>query len=327
MFLKLKDWLIYVYSFCTWFQVQRCYEDMSILITTYEGTHNHPLPFTASSMASTTAAAASMLLSGSSTSQPGFGSTATLLNGSDFGVFNSSRTNQLYLPKSSNPLLPTITLDLTASPSSSPIHLNRLSSSFASACPFPSSLSFCSSESNISPNSRGNGYLKYGSLPFDKGSFNLDQPYAEKNQQSSSQLSLTESLTKAITSDPNFKSVIAVALSSMVGGGAATHRNQGEGERLGHHLKWSEAAHQFTSHNPLIQNGKRCSTPSIFNRLSSSDSQKWNVIHCHFPDYIYFCYRGYKLINYDINHWKFSFAAGQSLVLCCQTINLRPLIK
>ncbi|ONI19307.1 hypothetical protein PRUPE_3G270800 [Prunus persica] len=255
-------------------QVQRCYEDMSILITTYEGTHNHPLPFTASSMASTTAAAASMLLSGSSTSQPGFGSTATLLNGSNFGVFDSSITNQLYLPKSSNPLLPTITLDLTASPSSSPIHLNRLSSSFASACPFPSSLSFCSSESNISPNSRGNGYLKYGSLPFDKGSFNLDQPYAEKNQQSSSQLSLTESLTKAITSDPNFKSVIAVALSSMVGGGAATHRNQGEGERLGHHLKWSEAAHQFTSHNPLIQNGKRCSTPSIFNRLSSSDSQK-----------------------------------------------------
>ncbi|TQD86939.1 hypothetical protein C1H46_027556 [Malus baccata] len=227
-------------------QVQRCYEDMSILITTYEGTHNHPLPFTATSMASTTSAAASMLLSGSSTSHPGFGSTATLINGSEFGAFDNSRT-QLYMPKSSHPLLPTITLDLTASTSSSST--------------FPSSLSFCSpSDSNSLPISWGNGYLKYGLPLSDKtqvGSYNLGkasqeyfhQTYAEKIHQASSQVSLTESLTNAITSDPNFKSVIAVALSSMVGGGGgAIHRNQGEGcERMGKQLKWDEATHQFTS--------------------------------------------------------------------------------
>ncbi|GAY61900.1 hypothetical protein CUMW_213570 [Citrus unshiu] len=269
--------------------VQRCAEDMSILITTYEGTHSHPLPVSATAMASTTSAAASMLLSGSSTSQPGLSSTAptttaaTAPNGLNFNIYDTSRTKPFYSSNSTSALFPTITLDLT-NPSSSFSHFNRFSSSFASNPRFPSTnLNFsCSSESTLLPTLWGNGFQAYG--PYNQtpnGSLlNLGknsqeqfyQSFMDKNQNqqaaaaSASQQALTETLTKAMTSDPNFRSVIAAAISTMVGGNAT---NNGDQENFGQNLMQNNTP---PNNSILSQNGKACAS-GYFNGLSTLNSQ------------------------------------------------------
>ncbi|XP_043706757.1 WRKY transcription factor 72A-like [Telopea speciosissima] len=274
-------------------QVQRCAEDMSILITTYEGSHNHPLPISATAMASTTSAAASMLMSGSSNSGSALGPSATNttsadLHGLNFNFTDNTRSRQFYLPNSSissSPSYPTITLDLTAPPSSSSTsssssQFNRLNSGFHTTTPrYSTNFNFSSSESNALPTSWSNGYQSYGNQTYNRsqiGSLTLGrqpqehfyQPYMQKNNSIAPppplapQQSLSETIvaaTKAITSDPSFRSVLEAAITSIVNKGS-------NGENFNQNLT---AVPPFSS----TANGNGCATSYLSTRSSSNAQQ------------------------------------------------------
>ncbi|XP_074287456.1 WRKY transcription factor 72A-like [Silene latifolia] len=272
-------------------QVQRCSEDMSILTTTYEGTHSHPLPVAATAMASTTSAAASILLSGSSTSQgpssSGHTVNTTNLNGLNYTLYNNSKPGQLNLPNCSSPIPPTITLDLTANSSSQ--FTKRFSSNFHPSHRNSRSLDFSSSEAPAFPTIwNSSSYLNYsssltstkslsGSISFGKSSQeSLSHPYMDRISQSltssstSSQHFLTETLTKVLTSDPSFQSAVAAAISTMVGNNNnnTTNISRLNTESIAQNLKWGDQAPGI-SISTLPHHSKVC-VPKFSNRPTSS---------------------------------------------------------
>ncbi|KAL2467130.1 WRKY transcription factor 6 [Abeliophyllum distichum] len=177
-------------------QVQRCAEDREILITSYEGTHNHPLPPAAMAMASATSAAANTLLSGSTTSTD--------------GLMNTTFPARTILPFTSNMAtisasapFPTVTLDLTQP--TNPLQFQRTSPvQFQVPLPVLPTTSM--------PQVFGS---KFSGLQMSQDIQSALPSQAEHHQSFTDTLSAA---TAAITADPNFTAALAAAITSIIGG-------------------------------------------------------------------------------------------------------------
>ncbi|CAF2134058.1 unnamed protein product [Brassica rapa] len=201
-------------------QVQRCAEDRSILITTYEGNHNHPLPPAAVAMASTTTAAANMLLSGSMSSHDVMMNPTNLLARAVLPCSTSMATISASAP------FPTVTLDLTHSPPSPNGSNSSPSTAAANNNNHHNALIQRPQQqqmTNIPPSMLPHviGQALYNQSKFSGLQFSGCSPSAAFSQPHAVANTIT-----ALTTDPNFTAALAAVITSMING---SKHHEGEG--------------------------------------------------------------------------------------------------
>ncbi|XP_045830849.1 probable WRKY transcription factor 31 [Trifolium pratense] len=171
-------------------QIQRSPQDTTIVITTYEGYHNHSLPPKAAEMAQRTSSAAKMFLTGSTSSKD--------------GKMNVDFVKKTLHPESSssptistNSLLPIVTIDYTKPSSSHPSR--RQNHQQIPGNPY----NFSSSSSSKIPQDQS----KLSGLYMSPNSTNLSEIVVPN---------VTQAFSDAMAADPNFTAALAALITSIM---------------------------------------------------------------------------------------------------------------